>query len=101
MVIGGSEPSYNFFFSFLLQGTEEMSPETWPQVTGSVLGFPSSHILQFLLFLGQIAMHTLPGADAHVCCGSQDACHHSHGGSLHLLCQRLHPVLRLLPPRCL
>lgn len=100
MVIGGGGPTYKLLFHFSCRGLK-MSPETWPQVTGSVLGFPSSHILQSLLFLGQMAMHILPGADTHVCCGSQDACHRSHGGSLPLLCQQHHAVLPLLPPRYL
>ena len=40
----------------------------------------------------------LPGAAAHVCCGSQDACHPPRG-PLHPIRQLHHPVLPLLPPR--
>ncbi|KAM9659008.1 olfactory receptor 6T1 [Trichechus inunguis] len=37
-----------------------MSPENWAQVTGFVrLGFPSSYILQFLLFLGLMVIYVV------------------------------------------
>ena len=41
-----------------------MSPENWTQVTEFVLlGFPSSHILQFLLFLGLMVTYIVIATD--------------------------------------